>query len=60
MDVQPGDAVIWWKALPGGDYVYPVAATVLARTAKRVTIEADDDGQLVRRSVLPERLQPRR
>ena len=35
----------WWKRIPGGDYVYPVQATVLALTAKRVKIEVDDDGK---------------
>ena len=34
--LKPGDKVIWWKRIPGGDYVYPVQATVLALTAKRV------------------------
>src|SRR5213594_1827881 len=34
--LQPGDKAIWWKRIPGGDYVYPVEATVLALTAKRV------------------------
>lgn len=42
--LQPGDKVIWWKRIPGGDYVYPMEATVLALTAKRVKIEANDDG----------------
>jgi len=46
-DLQPGDNVIWWKRIPGGDYVYPVEAIVLALTAKRVKIEADDDGDIV-------------
>ena len=46
-----GDRVIWWKRIPGGDYVYPVQATVLALTAKRVKIEADDDGDIVVRYV---------
>jgi hypothetical protein len=49
--LQPGDRVIWWKRIPGGDYVYPVQATVLALTAKRVKIEADDDGDIVIRYV---------
>jgi len=49
--------VIWWKRIPGGDYVYPVQTTVLAPTAKRVQIEADDDGQIVTRYVPPQRLQ---
>ena len=31
-DLQPGDQVIWWKRIPGGDYVYPVQATVLSVT----------------------------
>jgi hypothetical protein len=55
--LQPGDKVIWWKRIPGGDYVYPVQATVLALTAKRVKIEADDDGDIVIRYVPPESLQ---
>jgi len=33
--------------MAGGDYVSPVQATVLALTAKRVKIEADDDGEIV-------------
>ncbi len=56
-DLQPGDRVIWWKRIPGGDYVYPVQATVLALTAKRVKIEADDDGEIVIRYVPPQSLQ---
>ena len=55
--LQPGDKVIWWKRIPGGDYVYPVQATVLALTAKRVKIEADDDGDIVVRYVPLESLQ---
>jgi hypothetical protein len=55
--LQPGDKVIWWKRMPGGDYVYPVPATVLALTEKRVKIEADDDGEIVMRYVPPESLQ---
>jgi ADP-ribose pyrophosphatase YjhB (NUDIX family) len=27
--LQPGNKVTWWKRIPGGDYVYPVQATVL-------------------------------
>lgn len=50
---------MWLKRLPGGDYVYPVNATVLASTAKRVRIEADDDGRVVIRYVRPESLQRR-
>ena len=55
--LKPGDRVIWWKRIPGGDYVYPVQATVLALTEKRVKIEADDDGDIVVRYVPPESLQ---
>ena len=54
---QPGDKVIWWKRIPGGDYVYPVPATVLAVTAKRVNIAADDDGERVIRYVPAQNLQ---
>ncbi len=54
-----GDQVIWLKRIPGGPYVYPVAATVLAITPKRIKLEADDDGQIVIRYVPPESLQPR-
>jgi hypothetical protein len=54
---KEGDKVIWLKRIPGGDYVYPVSATVLASTAKRIKIEADDDGQIVVRYVPPESLQ---
>ena len=55
--LKPGDKVVWWKRIPGGDYVYPVQATVLALTAKRVKIEADDDGDIVVRYVPRESLQ---
>jgi hypothetical protein len=34
------------EAYSGGDYVYPVQATVLALTAKLVKIEADDDEEI--------------
>ena len=54
--LQPGDRVIWWKRIPGGD-LYPVQATVLALTEKRVKIEADDDEQIVTRYVPPQSLQ---
>jgi len=56
-DLRPGDQVIWWKRIPGGDYVYPVQATVLALTEKRIKIEADDDGDIVIRYVPLESLQ---
>ena len=55
--LQPGDKVTWWKRMAGGDYVYPVQATVLALTEKRVKVEADDDGEIVIRHVPPESLQ---
>jgi hypothetical protein len=55
--LKPGDKVIWWKRIPGGDYVYPVQATVLSLTAKRVKIEAEDDGDIVIRYVPRESLQ---
>jgi hypothetical protein len=55
--LKPGDRVIWWKRIPGGDYVYPVQATVLARTEKRVKIKVDDDGKIVIRYVPRESLQ---
>jgi hypothetical protein len=55
--LKPGDKVTWWKRIPGGDYVYPVRATVRALTAKRVKIEADDDGEIVIRHVPPQSLQ---
>jgi hypothetical protein len=55
--LKPGDRVIWWKRIPGGD-LYPVQATVLALTAKRVKIEADDDGRTGIRYVPSQSLQP--
>jgi hypothetical protein len=55
--LKPGDRVIWWKRMPGGGDVSPVQATVLALTAKRVKIEADDDGEIVMRYVPRESLQ---
>ena len=48
---QPADKVIGWKHIPGGDHGYPVQATVLALTEKRVKIEADDDGEIMMRYV---------
>ena len=57
---RPGDHVIWWKTA-GPSFAVPVGATVVAVTAQRVTIEADDSYErgvgLVRRSVDPARLQ---
>jgi hypothetical protein len=55
--LQPGDKVIWWKRIPGGEYVYPIQAIVLAVTAKRVKIAADDDGERVIRYVPAQNLQ---
>jgi ADP-ribose pyrophosphatase YjhB (NUDIX family) len=55
--LQQGDKVIWWKRMAGGDSVFPVQATVLALTEKRVKIEADDDGEIVMRYVPLESLQ---
>lgn len=54
---QVGDEVIWWKQIPGGDYAYPVLATVLKITAKRVQIEGDDDGRIVKRYVVAANLE---
>ena len=55
--LKPGDKVIWWKRIPGGDYVCPIQATVLAMTARRIKIEADDDGKIMIRYVPRESLQ---
>jgi len=57
LPLRPGEAVIWLKRLPGGPYVVPIAATVVAITPKRVKILADDDGQIVTRFVPVESLQ---
>lgn len=46
MKLKVGDRVVWFKRIPGGDYVYPVAGNVLGFTEKRVKIEADDDGEI--------------
>ncbi|NTV64760.1 MAG: hypothetical protein HGA65_14690 [Oscillochloris sp.] len=56
---QPGEEVIWLKRLPGGPYVIPMAATVIAHTAKRVKIAVDDDGQMITRAVPIESLERR-
>lgn len=58
-DFRPGDQVIWLKRLPGGPYVTPLLATVVGRTAKRVKIVADDEGQKVTRVVPAESLERR-
>jgi hypothetical protein len=49
--------VLWWKRIPGGEYVYPVHAVVLTMTAKRLNIEADDDGESIIRYVSAESLE---
>jgi hypothetical protein len=54
--LRPGDKVIWWKWIPGGGYVYPIQATMLALMEKRVKIEADDDGNIGIRYVPPQSL----
>lgn len=56
--LEIGDRVIWWKRVPGG-YVFPVSAKVIALTAKRVKIEADDEDGIVIRTVPPGSLQRR-
>ena len=60
---RPGDIVIWWKGA-GGGFVWPVQATVVRVTAKRVTIEADDPDEkgegVVTRHVRPASLQHHR
>src|SRR3954447_20687908 len=50
---KPGDRVVWFKQTPGGGYVFPVLSTVLAVTAKRVKIDAEDEEGNVIRHVLP-------
>jgi hypothetical protein len=57
--LQRGESVIWLKRLPGGPYVVPITATVIAMTPKRVKIMADDDGERVIRYVPSESLQRR-
>jgi hypothetical protein len=54
---KPGDTVVWFKQVPGGGYVFPVAGRVLAITEKRVKIEADDEEGKVVRHVMPQSLQ---
>src|SRR5271165_1363833 len=58
---QPGDSVIWWKGV-GGGFAFPVLATVVAVTRKRVTITADDPDEkgegIVTRHVSPASLRP--
>ena len=54
---QPGESVIWLKRLPGGPYVVPLPATIIAITPKRIKIMANDDSELVTRFVPSESLQ---
>jgi hypothetical protein len=54
---KPGDEVVWLKRVPGGGYVFPVPAKVLAVTAKRVKIDANDEERRGVRYVQPESLQ---
>jgi hypothetical protein len=58
---RPGDEVLWLKSA-GGGFVWPVLATVVAVTPKRVTITADDPDEkgegIVTRHVRPDSLQP--
>jgi hypothetical protein len=57
---RPGDQVVWLRNT--GGFVFPVGAKVLAVTAKRVTIAADDPDErgegTVTRHVSPDNLQP--
>jgi hypothetical protein len=58
---QPGDEVFWWRRV-SGEFGYPVRARVLAVTAKRVRILADDPEEgpePITRSVAPGSLQHR-
>jgi hypothetical protein len=59
--VNPGQRVIWWKRVSGsGRQGYPIRATVLAVTDRRVRIEAecrDGDSTPIIRHVAPEHLQ---
>src|ERR1700674_1724686 len=56
---QPGDVVIWAKGV-GGGFAFPVLATVVRVTAKRVTIKAEDPDErgegVVTRHVSPANL----
>jgi Calcium binding len=54
---KPGDRVVWWKQTPGGGYVFPILSTVLAVTAKRIKIEAEDEDGKVIRHVLPQSIE---
>ena len=56
-ELKLGDRVVWFKSIPGGDYVYPVAGKVLGFTGKRVKIEAEDEGEITIRYVKRDRLQ---
>lgn len=58
---RPGEQVIWLRNV-GGGFVFPVQATVVAVTPKRVTITANDPDEkgegIVTRHVSPTSLQP--
>jgi hypothetical protein len=58
---QPGDTVIWLRDV-GSGFVFPVRATVVGVTPKRVTITANDPDEkgegVVTRHVSPASLQP--
>jgi hypothetical protein len=58
---RPGDTVIWMKG-SGGGFVFPVLATVVAVSPKKVTITANDPDEtgagVVTRHVSPASLQP--
>jgi hypothetical protein len=59
---RAGDTVIWLRHA-GGGFVFPVEATVIAVTPKRVTITANDPDEkgegVVTRHVNPASLQPK-
>jgi hypothetical protein len=58
-DFQPGDVVIWWRRA-AGEFVFPVRATILGVTPKRVKIEAvepEEDARPIIRYVAAESLQ---
>jgi hypothetical protein len=57
MELKVGDKVVWFKRIPGSDYVYPVAGKALGFTEKRVKIEVDDDGEIMIRYVNRDNLQ---
>jgi len=54
---MPGEPVLWWKRRAGRPGGVPVPARVRAVTAKRVTIEVDEQGTRVVRHVAPQHLE---